>query len=66
MGAVGDSVDAIIVCFAEAPAEFKRNHPALHDEMERGWSNMIAETEKSLTQTAAVALVDMNSRAGIV
>uniref|UniRef100_A0A7S1Z7F0 Choline transporter-like protein n=1 Tax=Ditylum brightwellii TaxID=49249 RepID=A0A7S1Z7F0_9STRA len=66
MGAVGDSVDAIIVCFAEAPAEFKRNHPALHDEMERGWSNMIAETETSLTQAAAVALVDMNSRAGIV
>eukprot|EP00565_Helicotheca_tamesis_P006978 CAMPEP_0185730874 /NCGR_PEP_ID=MMETSP1171-20130828/11236_1 /TAXON_ID=374046 /ORGANISM="Helicotheca tamensis, Strain CCMP826" /LENGTH=621 /DNA_ID=CAMNT_0028400017 /DNA_START=77 /DNA_END=1942 /DNA_ORIENTATION=+ len=59
MGVVGNSVDAIIVCYAEAPADFKANHPALHDEMEESWSSMMSTS--TLTQAAAVAVVDMET-----
>uniref|UniRef100_A0A7S2A6J5 Choline transporter-like protein n=1 Tax=Trieres chinensis TaxID=1514140 RepID=A0A7S2A6J5_TRICV len=38
MGVLSSSVDAIIVCYAEAPAEFRENHPELHAEMEGTWS----------------------------
>jgi len=37
MGVLSSSVDAIIVCYAEAPEEFERNHPILHDEMKSAW-----------------------------
>lgn len=39
MGAVASSVDAIIVLYAEAPAEFEENHPELSSEMQRTWTS---------------------------
>mmetsp|Transcript_7002 Transcript_7002/g.12596 ORF Transcript_7002/g.12596 Transcript_7002/m.12596 type:complete len:720 (-) Transcript_7002:225-2384(-) len=39
MGVLSGSVDSIIVCFAEAPMEFKENHPDLHTEMEESWAS---------------------------
>lgn len=37
MGVVGSAVNTIIVCFAEAPAEFEMNHPDLSSEMRAAW-----------------------------
>jgi hypothetical protein len=37
-GVLVSAVDSIIVLFAEAPREFKENHPALAQEMEDAWT----------------------------
>lgn len=39
MGLIESAVDAIIVCFAEASAEFRGNHPELAEEMENAWAS---------------------------
>uniref|UniRef100_A0A7S4NC07 Choline transporter-like protein n=2 Tax=Odontella aurita TaxID=265563 RepID=A0A7S4NC07_9STRA len=38
MSVVGSAVNTVIVCFAEAPAEFQQNHPQLSDEMRFAWT----------------------------
>ncbi len=35
---VSASVNTVIVCYADAPAEFKVNHPKLSDDMQAGWA----------------------------
>lgn len=35
---VGSAVNTVIVCFAEAPAEFQQNHPELSHEMRAAWT----------------------------
>ena len=37
MGIVDSAVSTAIVSFAEAPADFQQNHPALYDEMVTAW-----------------------------
>lgn len=37
MSVVGSAVNTVIVCFAEAPAEFERNHNVLSNEMRSAW-----------------------------
>jgi len=37
MSVVGSSVNTVIVCFAESPAEFEANHPDLSREMRSAW-----------------------------
>jgi len=37
MNVVLSSVDSIIVLYAESPAEFQANHPALHNEVNSAW-----------------------------
>ncbi len=37
MNVIGSAVDTVIVCFAEAPQEFYRNHPDLHNNMVDAW-----------------------------
>lgn len=39
MGVVVSAVDSIIVLYAEAPAEFQVNHPALFVEMDATWTD---------------------------
>ena len=34
---ISSAVNAVIVCYAEAPAEFQMNHPQLSDEMRASW-----------------------------
>jgi hypothetical protein len=34
---VGSAVNTVIVCYAEAPAEFQMNHPQLATEMRSAW-----------------------------
>jgi hypothetical protein len=38
MGVVASAVDTVIVAFAEAPLDFERNHPGLHQQMVNAWS----------------------------
>lgn len=38
MSVVGSAVNTVIVCFAEAPAEFQLNHPQLSNEMRAAWT----------------------------
>jgi Plasma-membrane choline transporter len=38
MAVVGSAVNTVIVCFAEAPAEFQANHPELSQRMRESWS----------------------------
>ena len=37
MGTISSAVSTVIVCYAEAPAEFDRNHPQLSQEMRATW-----------------------------
>ena len=37
MSVVASAVNTVIVCFAEAPAEFEQNHPLLSQEMRGAW-----------------------------
>ena len=37
MSVVGSAVNTVIVCFAESPAEFETNHPALSAKMRGAW-----------------------------
>jgi hypothetical protein len=37
MSIVSSAVNTVIVCFAEAPAEFEQNHPILSQEMRAAW-----------------------------
>eukprot|EP00566_Odontella_aurita_P000653 CAMPEP_0113560250 /NCGR_PEP_ID=MMETSP0015_2-20120614/19329_1 /TAXON_ID=2838 /ORGANISM="Odontella" /LENGTH=546 /DNA_ID=CAMNT_0000461939 /DNA_START=158 /DNA_END=1800 /DNA_ORIENTATION=+ /assembly_acc=CAM_ASM_000160 len=37
MSVVGSGVNAVLVCFAEAPAEFQQNHPELSERMRETW-----------------------------
>lgn len=37
MSVVSSAVDTVIVCFAEAPNEFRSNHSLLSDQMVRAW-----------------------------
>jgi len=39
LSVVGSAVNTVIVCYAEAPAEFERNHPQLSQEMRAAWTN---------------------------
>ena len=34
---VSSAVNTVVVCYAEAPAEFQTNHPTLSDEMRGAW-----------------------------
>ena len=34
---VSSAVNTVIVCYAEAPAEFQQNHPRLSEEMRAAW-----------------------------
>jgi hypothetical protein len=40
LSTVGSAVNAIVVLFAEAPAEFQANHPALSNRMRETWSQV--------------------------
>ncbi len=37
MRVVASAVDTVIVCFAEAPNDFRRHHPQLHQDMVEAW-----------------------------
>lgn len=37
MSVVGSAVNTVIVCYAEDPAAFQRNHPQLSTEMRQAW-----------------------------
>jgi len=43
MSVVASSVNTVIVCFAEGPAEFQENHPALSREMRDAWQQAYPE-----------------------
>jgi hypothetical protein len=34
---VSSAVNSVIVCYAEAPAEFQANHPQLSEQMRAAW-----------------------------
>jgi hypothetical protein len=34
---VSSAVNTVIVCYAEAPAEFQQNHPQLSEQMRISW-----------------------------
>lgn len=38
MSVVGSAVNTVVVCYAEAPAEFQQNHPKLSNEMRSAWT----------------------------
>ena len=40
MSTIGSGVNAVIVLFAEAPAEFQQNHPQLSQKMVQVWSEI--------------------------
>jgi hypothetical protein len=40
---VDSSVNTVIVCFAEGPAEFDQNHPDLSEDMREGWRKVYPE-----------------------
>jgi H+/Cl- antiporter ClcA len=40
LSTVGSAVNAIVVLFAEAPAEFQANHPALSTRMRDAWATV--------------------------
>ena len=40
MSTIGSGVNAVIVLFADAPAEFQQNHPSLSERMRRVWSEV--------------------------
>lgn len=40
MSTIGSAVNAIIVLFAEAPADFQRNYPELSNKMRSTWSDI--------------------------
>eukprot|EP00956_Cyclotella_meneghiniana_P033375 scaffold95438_cov78-Cyclotella_meneghiniana.AAC.3 len=40
---IDSSVNTVIVCFAEGPAEFEQNHPDLSLEMHEGWRKVYPE-----------------------
>lgn len=40
MSVIGSSVNAVLVLFAEKPAEFQRNHPELSNKMREIWSQV--------------------------
>jgi Plasma-membrane choline transporter len=43
MGVVESAVDTVVVCFAEAPLEFERNHPGLFAQMATAWRQVYPE-----------------------
>eukprot|EP00538_Stauroneis_constricta_P002441 CAMPEP_0119548552 /NCGR_PEP_ID=MMETSP1352-20130426/2446_1 /TAXON_ID=265584 /ORGANISM="Stauroneis constricta, Strain CCMP1120" /LENGTH=481 /DNA_ID=CAMNT_0007593859 /DNA_START=94 /DNA_END=1539 /DNA_ORIENTATION=- len=43
MGIVASAVNTVIVCYAEAPAEFQENHPQLSAEMRAAWTGVYPE-----------------------
>jgi hypothetical protein len=43
MGVVESAVDTVVVCFAEAPLEFERNHPGLYAQMANSWRQVYPE-----------------------
>ena len=40
MSTIGSGVNAVLVLFAESPAEFQQNHPALSNRMRQVWSEV--------------------------
>lgn len=61
LGVVSSAVDAIIVCFAEAPGEFKENHPAIAQEMQTTW-----DAAWPTVDFHGMAVVGLNGGPGIV
>lgn len=43
MGVVDSAIGTVVVCYAEAPAEFQMNHPELAAEMRAGWMRAYPE-----------------------
>jgi hypothetical protein len=43
LSVVASSVNTVIVCFAEGPAEFQNNHPELSQEMTQAWQKAYPE-----------------------
>ena len=39
LGSIGSAVNAVIVLFAEAPAEFQQNYPELSHQMRTAWQD---------------------------
>lgn len=61
MGVVSSAVDAIIVCYAEAPNEFKENHPELSRELETTWEAAWPDMD-----FRGVAVVSLGGGLGVV
>jgi hypothetical protein len=40
MSTIGSGVNAVVVLFADSPAEFQRNHPQLSNRMRETWSQI--------------------------
>lgn len=40
MSTIGSGVNAVVVCFAEGPAEFQQNHPVLSGKMREVWNQI--------------------------
>lgn len=40
LSTIGSGVNAVIVLFAEAPADFERNHPQLSQRMRSTWNDV--------------------------
>jgi hypothetical protein len=40
MSVIASAVNAVLVLFAEKPAEFQRNHPELSNKMREVWSTI--------------------------
>jgi len=43
MNVIGSAVNTVIVCYAEAPAEFEQNHPELSAKMRHAWAQSYPE-----------------------
>ncbi len=42
------TLNTLVVCQAESPAEFKTNHPELSEKMDGAWKNMEMETRSEM------------------
>lgn len=61
MGVVSSAVDAIIVCYAEAPRELEQNHPETSRELETTWQAAWPDMD-----FRGIAVVSLGGGLGIV
>lgn len=61
LGVVSSAVDAVIVCYAEAPNELRENHPELSQELETTWASAWPDVD-----FRGVAVVSLGGGLGIV
>jgi Plasma-membrane choline transporter len=57
LSVISSALDTVLVCFAEAPMEFRQNHPLLFEQMDQAWRDKFPNEYRVVTLDAVAVSI---------